>query len=162
MQIVVSSPKYGKQIVLLDDEDYYLIPNGIYLSKSGAHLYVRVKPSKQFVHRLITHAPSGLVVDHISRNTLDNRKSNLQVVTIQQNLRNQKRPNNKTGYTGVAIFPGGRFSAQIKVNYKKIHLGLFNTIEEAYQARLAAEAKYYDDSEWIYSQIHQPSRRRRH
>ena len=65
-------------------------------------------------------------------------------MTIQENLRNQKRLSNKTGYTGVAIFPGGRFSAQIKINYKKIHLGLFNTIQEAHMARLEAEKKYYE------------------
>lgn len=144
MLYLVDSPKYGLQQVYLDRGDRKLIEKGIYLSKSGPFLYVRIKPHKKFLHRAIMNAPKGMVVDHIDRNPLNNRRSNLRVVSIQENLRNQKRPNNKTGYTGVAIAYGGKYSAQIKVNYKKIHLGIFNTIEEAYQARLKAEKKYYD------------------
>ena len=142
MQVIINSPKYGKKTLLLDDIDSKLIQGGVYLSHSGQFLYVRIKPHKTFLHRAIMNPQPTYVVDHINRNTLDNRRSNLQVVTIQENLRNQKRPNNKTGFNGVAVFKD-RFTAQIKVNYKKIHLGVFKTIKEAAQARKEAEAKYY-------------------
>lgn len=144
VKIVVNSPKYGKQVVLIDNEDGHLVKGkGLYVHHAGQFLYVRVNPGKVSLHRLITKAPKNLVVDHINRNTLDNRRKNLRVVTIQENLRNQKRPNNKTGYTGVAVLKD-RFTAQIKVNYKKIHLGVFKTVEEAYKARIEAEKKYYE------------------
>ena len=143
MFFLIDSPKYGLQQAYISRQDRKLIESGVYVSKSGAFLYVRVKPNKQFFHRLITSAPNGKVVDHINRNTLDNRRENLRLVTIQENLWNQKRPNNKTGYTGVAITYNGNYSAQIKVNYKKIHLGIFKTVEKALEARKKAEKKYH-------------------
>lgn len=147
MYITIKSPKFGTHDVLIDKVDYDKI-NGygsLYLSKAGQFLYVRInhKGRKLSLHRIIMDCPINMVVDHINRNTLDNRKINLRIVTIQENLRNQKRPNNRTGYTGVAIYPGGRFTAQIKHNYVKYHLGIFNTPEEAYVVRQEAERRYW-------------------
>ena len=144
MKYIVNSPKHGKQTVILDDEDARFCSKGLYVHKIGHFLYVRIRPNKLALHREIMRNPVGKVIDHINRNTLDNRKENLRIVTIQENLRNQKRPNNKTGHTGVAIYQKGKFTAQIKVNYKKIHLGVFNTIEDAYKARLKAEKEMYE------------------
>lgn len=43
--------------------------------------------------------------------------------------------NNKTGYKGVSIDKSsGRFRAAIKVNQKQIHIGTFDTAEEAHEA----------------------------
>lgn len=57
------------------------------------------------MHRLLMAAPPGLVVDHINRDSLDNRKSNLRLVTVQQNAcnrgRNRHRPNSTTIARGV-------------------------------------------------------------
>jgi len=144
MLFEVDSPKYGKKEVFLDKKDFVLIKRGVCLSRSGNFLYVRIKPKKEFLHRAIMGYPKNMVIDHINRNTLDNRRKNLRIVTILENLRNQKRLNNKTGRTGVSIGKNGTFTAQIKVNYKKIHLGSFKTIKDAYRARLEAEKKYYD------------------
>lgn len=145
-EIVVNSKKYGTQKVLIDDKDLLIVKQQgtMMLSKAGQFLYVRLGSKKISLHRLIMNFPKGMVIDHINRNTLDNRRENLKVCTIQQNLQNQKRLNNRTGFTGVAIAYKGKFSAQIKVNYKKIHLGIFDTIGEAYKARKKAENKYFN------------------
>ena len=141
---IIDSRKHGTHKVLVDKEDYHLVTDKtMYLSKSGQFLYVRVGKDKKFLHRLVTNAPKGKVVDHINRNTLDNRKSNLKVCTIQENLRNQKRPNNKTGHTGVAVHPSGKYTAQIKHNYKRKQLGIFDTIEQALKARKKAELELW-------------------
>lgn len=144
--LIVQSKKHGQFKIILDDDDYLLLKDkSIYIHKIGKYFYARANPEKIHIHRLITQCPKGLVVDHINRDTLDNRKNNLRVCTIQENLRNQKRSNNKTGYTGVTVHKQtGKYTAQIKVNYKKIHLGLFDTIKEALSARKKAELKYYD------------------
>ncbi len=56
----------------------------------------------------------------------------------------KKPKNNKSGYKGVSYMPSkGKFRAYIGLRGKQKHLGMFDTAEEAYQARLEAEEKYY-------------------
>lgn len=148
MEYIVNSPKHGKQIVLLDDEDAHFCSKGLYVHEIGQFLYVRIKPNKVSLHRAIMGIPKGKVIDHINRNPLDNRKSNLKICTIQENLRNQKRPNNRTGTTGVSITKYWKnrigYQANIVVNYKKIYIGFYKNLEDAIKARKEAEIKYYE------------------
>lgn len=52
--------------------------------------------------------------------------------------------NNSTGYKGVTYDKKlKKYRAHLTFNYKKIHLGSYDTAEEAYQARLAGEEKYF-------------------
>lgn len=52
--------------------------------------------------------------------------------------------NNSTGYKGVIYDKKlKKYRAHLTINYKKIHLGLYDTAEEAYQARLKGEEKYF-------------------
>jgi len=55
-----------------------------------------------WMHRLIAGTPDGLFTDHINTDRLDNRKSNLRVVTLAQNNCNLPlRKTNKSGFKGV-------------------------------------------------------------
>lgn len=49
---------------------------------------------------------------------------------------------NKTGHTGISI-SNNKFRARIQLNGKSIHLGYFNSLEQAIQARKEAEQKYF-------------------
>ena len=77
------------------------------------------------------------VIDHKDRNPFNNLKSNLRPATFQQNLRNQGiRKDNKTGFKGVHLRKNRKgeiagYIAQININGKSKHLGIFDTPEQA-------------------------------
>ncbi len=80
-----------------------------------------------------------MVVDHIDSNTLNNDLNNLRVVTQRENV--SKERSLKSGLpTGVSYRDDlKKYRAKIRINKKQIHLGLFNTTEEAsiaYQNKL--------------------------
>jgi hypothetical protein len=83
-------------------------------------------------------------IDHINGVRDDNRISNLRVVSNQENLKNASmRRNNTSGVTGVCWHKLQRkWVAQIKINGRRLNLGLFDTIEEAAAVRKEASIKY--------------------
>ncbi len=125
--------KIKGKILKLDFEDRELLNNKWCLDKDG----YAIRRGKR-MHRVIMNAPSNLVVDHINHDILDNRKCNLRLVTIQENARNRKKQ------TGIyKRKDGGKWQAQIMVNYKNIKLGCYNTYQEALEVRKNAEQKYF-------------------
>lgn len=84
------------------------------------------------------------VVDHLSRDTNDNRKCNLFLKTNQKNSHNRGlSKSNTSGKTGVSFKKDGNiWQAYITVNYKTIQLGFFKNFEDAVTARKQAELKY--------------------
>ena len=72
-------------------------------------------------------------IDHINNIRDDNRIVNLREATNAENNGNMKiREGGTSQYKGVCWHkPCSKWSAQIVVNYKKIHLGLYHNEEEA-------------------------------
>lgn len=94
-------------------------------------------------------------IDHIkTENKFDNRKLNLRKVTRQQNNSNHKIfKNNTSGVSGVHWHSRDNiWEAWIRVNYKNIYLGRYANFEDAKNARLQAEEKYYGEYSYINSQ----------
>ena len=85
--------------------------------------------------------------DHIDRNALNNRKSNLRKATRQENARNRSlSTNNTSGCTGVYFNKShNRWVAGIGYNNKHIRLGEFIDKADAIVARLKAEKEYYGE-----------------
>lgn len=83
-------------------------------------------------------------LDHANGVPTDNRISNLRVVTNQVNMRNsKKRSDNSSGVTGVTWNSlRNKWAAQVHVDGKHIHLGLFEKLEDARQARAEASRLY--------------------
>jgi hypothetical protein len=77
-------------------------------------------------------------IDHINGIKDDNRICNLRSVTQQQNQHNRKT--NK-GYCFCK--KSNKYKTTIKLNYKTIHIGCFNTEQEARNAYLEAKEKYH-------------------
>lgn len=86
-------------------------------------------------------------IDHKNRIKNDNTRNNLRFCSQAENTRNiSKKKNNKSGFTGVLWKEDkGRWVARITYNNKRIYLGSFKTKEEAIQARLEAEEKYFGE-----------------
>lgn len=96
----------------------------------------------QKIHRLIMGVTDPKVkIDHINRNTLDNRKQNLRICTDEQNGWNKgPQKNNKSGYKGVAKAgkQSGRrlyaWRAVMASKGKQVWLGYFDDPKEAARA----------------------------
>lgn len=80
----------------------------------------------------------GPYVDHINRNTLDNRRANLRIVTPGENAQNRGSWG-RLGFRGVSETRQGRFMARGGAG-GKVRLGTYDTPEEAAEvARLWRE-----------------------
>ena len=101
---------------------------------------------KKLLHRYITNCPENMTVDHINKNKLDNRKSNLRICTMQENDFNKPiLKNNTSGVAGVSRTKNGTWRAYISLNRKQINLGHFKNKEDAIKARKNAEIKYFGE-----------------
>lgn len=89
------------------------------------------------LHRLLMNPPDDMVVDHINRNPLDNRRINLRVCTVAENNRNLSiRKNNTSGIMGVYYRKNrGYWVAQKYYKGKWTVKGGFKTKEEAAEYR---------------------------
>ena len=105
--------------------------------------YVRGKKPKEnksiIFHRLITGCPEGLQVDHINHDTLDNRKSNLRIVTCAENLKNRrfiKSKYNMPGFNTTIYWHKGkkRWRLMIRKDGQRAFCKTFKTKEEAIEA----------------------------
>jgi hypothetical protein len=83
-------------------------------------------------------------VDHINRNILDNRISNLRHVSRVENLRNKNVYKcNSSGVAGVTMHKRiNKYQVYIRVNKKDIHLGYYTDLRKAAEARYEAEKRY--------------------
>jgi hypothetical protein len=79
--------------------------------------------------------PPGMVLDHINGDTLDNRWSNLRVVTHRGNMQNMKL--HRQGKLPGCFFHANGWSAMVGHNREQIYLGRFRTELEAHTAYMA-------------------------
>lgn len=147
---------YG-YVAVIDAMDADLLPFNWHIRNLTRRHYACYRTERggikttHFLHRIILermigHSPAkGEVVDHIDNNPLNNRRSNLRLATIAENVRNSKlRSNSTSGYKGVSKV-GNRWRAYIVVNKKQINLGLYATAEEASLVYREAALKYHGE-----------------
>lgn len=158
---------------LVSAEDYNRVQGyPWYEHRSGnklAHRYVAANVYGDGVHhlkmhRLIMDPATGMDVDHINGDGLDNRRSNLRVVTRSQNLQNSRpRKGTRSRFKGVDWVRYGvagqtRWRARITVNRRSIHLGHFQDEQAAADAYDAAAREYFGahaltNAEWAKAEM---------
>lgn len=158
MKIQIGKRKITVQMDKVDVKTYKIKGNFLTVTTHGYVAlmnYVGNKkgyPSykREYLHRLITKAPKGLFVDHINGDKLDNRKKNLRICTSAQSACNTKTSSNsKSGFKGVWKLPYGRWCAQITKNREKIHVGVFDTPEEAALAYNKKAKELHGEFAWL-------------
>jgi hypothetical protein len=142
----------GIHVILIDDEDYERV-----LKYSWRIKVVKVKGGGRVVkyaqahspmlngkrvtirmHRLILNAPTGVQVDHIDGNGLNNQKSNLRFATSSENMQNSKaKAGAASKFKGVCWNKNeSKWVVRIFVDGKRMCLGQYTDEAQA--------AKVYD------------------
>lgn len=142
--------------ILFDLEDYDKIKDyswhvqkhnrtGLYKNVTGT---IKGKDTK--MHRVILGVDDpSIIIDHINRNPLDNRKSNLRFCTMQQNSFNSRAREGRK-YKGICQYRDGkRWVAKIRFNGKDYHLGIFDTPELAALAYNDKAKEFYGEFAYL-------------
>jgi len=120
--------KLGKdKFATVDEEDFALLSRYRWnLDTDGYAISVGYRYK---MHRMVTGARPRIIVDHINRDRLDNRKSNLRLVTAKENSYNSVHPSGASRYRGVnrAHTKSERWEATISIKNKQVYLGILDS-----------------------------------
>ena len=94
----------------------------------------------EFLHRFVLDYDGDMDVDHINHDGLDNRKSNLRVVSHAKNITNKDREDR-----GVKQVPSGNYQVAITKDGKTLYLGTFTDKELAKKTRRVAEEVFFPE-----------------
>lgn len=118
------------------------------------HTVLHVDQKKILLHRAAwlymtgDHPGDGLEIDHINGDPSDNRWANLRCVdraTNCQNIRKAKaRKNGGTLLGAHWCIVWKRWKSSITINYKKYHIGWFDTEQQAHEAYVRAKRKFHE------------------
>lgn len=147
------------QVAFVDDSDYeWLVGMGSWFahfhpSYAGGGRFMADRKAKRadgkrtniYMHRAIMDAQPGEYVDHVDGNPLNNQRDNLRPSTKSQNAMNTgRRSQNTSGLRGVSWHKAKqKWRARIQVECKAIHLGYFDSLEEASTCHEAAREKHF-------------------
>lgn len=106
---------------------------------------MRTGETRIYLHRMLLNASEEDVVDHIDRNPLNNRRSNLRITTQSRNMMNSTiSSDNTSGTKGISFDKKlEKWHAYISKDKKRIHLGYFYCLEDAIKARESAEKEHH-------------------
>ena len=148
----------GREIMINEDDSYDIkmltiryTPKWVQVKiqeRGDGYKRININNKKLVVHRInyyahnkewdINDVSKTNWIDHIDGNIANNNISNLRVVTAQQNQFNRHTAKGYSWHKNA-----NKWRAYIMLNGKTIHLGVFDTEEEARNAYLEAKKKYH-------------------
>ena len=117
-----------------------------------SHIKTNSNIHEKMMHRVIMskyYDISGVLIDHINHNTLDNRKCNLRICNKSENNLNKISSGSNTGYRNIYYRYDGFYEVQFCIDYKR-YRKIFKTIDEAIKWRDALINNNDKLSEFIY------------
>lgn len=145
----------GKHFAIVDEADFHLVVPRVWgLNNTGyaanyATKDLYGKRTSLLMHRLLLGLQPGdkRDVDHIDKNKLNNRRSNLRVCSRSENQRNTDvHTDNVSGYKGVTWDKRrNTFGAVVALHGKHHFAGSFSTAKEAAAARDALAKKLHGE-----------------
>jgi hypothetical protein len=126
-------------VAVVDDEDYENVNQFKWFANPDKHTTYASRTdysggSKKHIkmHRFIMGYPVGMLVDHINRNGLDNRRCNLRITTHQQNQANSISKSDSSRFKGVSRDKRKeKWYASIRKNKKDHYIGRYDIEEDA-------------------------------
>ena len=92
---------------------------------------------------------SPLQVNHKDGNKNNNRLSNLEYCSNIDNIKHRESViNNKKRWGVYKIKASGKFRALISINDERVHLGMFNSKEEAYKSFFDKYIEIHGEKPW--------------
>lgn len=130
---VVLTTGDGRLDVQLDPDDAARLAGRTLTRHSAGYVQIWENGRSVYLHRWLMGLKSGdpRQVDHLDGNPLNNRKSNLRVVTPAENAAN-RRPTGVSGALGV--YPAGsRWRVRLFTGGRHLSLGTYSSREDAIQ-----------------------------
>lgn len=150
----VTVPLTRGRFAIVDANDEYLVSNIKWqarYSKGNWYAIHSTTDGEETMHTLILGNIDGFEIDHVNQNGLDNRRTNLRHATKSQNRANVSlRKDNKSGYKGVSLLKSyGKWRAYIQKDKKLLHLGFFDTPQEAAIAYNKKAKELFGEFAWL-------------
>jgi hypothetical protein len=140
----IKNKRTGRILKQINDEENYLQVR-LYNNKTSRTIKVHKLVAKMFLE----NPENKPYVDHIDNNRLNNNLINLKYTTCKENSQNVNiSKTNTSSVQGVSYCNiKNKYRAIVCVDGVSIHLGYFNTLEEAKQARLNKVNEVFDG--WV-------------
>lgn len=130
---------------VVDDSMKHLAEHRWYLNNGYArgYFYENLKTKSFYMHHCVVGRPiNGCDVDHIDGNKLNNQRSNLRIVTRQENMWNiSSRRNGLTTSKYIGVYrnkKGKAWESIVRINGKATRLGSFQSEDQAHAYHLWA------------------------
>lgn len=145
LEVEMRNKKTGVIVKTIIDEEFRWVVEKHRFYYHVGYARTDFRGSKKSLHQFILDSDDQ--VDHINKDRLDNRKSNLRACTPQQNRMNMSiRIDNASGVSGVSWCKElKKWRAYLSIKGRQIHCGLFVNKSDAIESRLNAEIKYYGE-----------------